>query len=626
MQRKLRGGVVVEKKKWNRVLPMLLVMVTAISLLSGCGGKSAKKEDAETITVYLWSTSMYEKYAPYIQEQLPDINVEFVVGNNNLDFYKFLKENGGLPDIITCCRFSLHDASPLKDSLMDLSTTNAAGAVYDSYLSNFMNEDGSVNWIPVCADAHGFIVNKDLFEKYDIPLPTDYESFVSACQAFDKVGIRGFTADYYYDYTCMETLQGLSASELSSVDGRKWRTSYSDPDNTKREGLDSTIWPEAFERLEQFIKDTGLSPDDLDMNYDDIVEMYQSGKLAMYFGSSAGVKMFQDKGINTTFLPFFQENGEKWLMTTPYFQVALNCDLTQDETRRKKAMKVLSTMLSADAQNRVISDGQDLLSYSQDVDLKLTEYLKDVKPVIEENHMYIRIASNDFFSVSKDVVSKMITGEYDAEQAYQSFNSQLLEEKSISEKVILDSQKSYSNRFHSSGGNEAYSVMANTLRSIYGTDVLIATGNSFTGNVLKAGYTKKMAGSMIMPNSLSAYTSKMSGAELKEMVRNFVEGYEGGFIPFNRGSLPVFSGISVEVKETDDGYILSKVIKDGKKVQDNATFTVTCLVAPKHMKAYPADANVVFEEGDSTVEDTWTGYVSDGDAVLAEPEDYMTLR
>ena len=615
-----------EKKKWNRVLPMLLVMVTAISLLSGCGGKSAKKEDAETITVYLWSTSMYEKYAPYIQEQLPDINVEFVVGNNNLDFYKFLKENGGLPDIITCCRFSLHDASPLKDSLMDLSTTNAAGAVYDSYLSNFMNEDGSVNWIPVCADAHGFIVNKDLFEKYDIPLPTDYESFVSACQAFDKVGIRGFTADYYYDYTCMETLQGLSASELSSVDGRKWRTSYSDPDNTKREGLDSTIWPEAFERLEQFIKDTGLSPDDLDMNYDDIVEMYQSGKLAMYFGSSSGVKMFQNQGINTTFLPFFQKNGEKWLMTTPYFQVALNRDLTQDETRRKKAMKVLNTMLSEDAQNRIISDGQDLLSYSQDVNLKLTEYLKDVKPVIEENHMYIRIASNDFFSVSKDVVSKMITGEYDAEQAYQSFNSQLLEEKFISEKVILDSQKSYSNRFHSSGGNEAYSVMANTLRSIYGTDVLIATGNSFTGNVLKAGYTKKMAGSMIMPNSLSAYTSKMSGAELKEMVRNFVEGYEGGFIPFNRGSLPVFSGISVEVKETEDSYILSKVIKDGKKVQDNDTFTVTCLAAPKHMKAYPADANVVFEEGDSTVEDTWTGYVSDGNAVLAEPEDYMTLR
>ena len=614
------------KKKWNIVLPVLLVMVTAISLLSGCSGKSEEKEDAETITVYLWSTSLYEKYAPYIQEQLPDINIEFVVGNNDLDFYRFLDENGGLPDIITCCRFSLHDANSLKDSLMDLSTTNAAGAVYDSYLSNFMNEDGSVNWLPVCADAHGFVVNKDLFEKYDIPLPTDYDSFVSACQAFDKVGIRGFTADYYYDYTCMETLQGLSAAELSSAAGRRWRTAYSDPESTKREGLDDTVWPEAFERMEQFIRDTGLSPDDLDMNYDDIVEMYQSGKLAMYFGSSFGVKMFQDQGINTTFLPFFQENGEKWLMTTPYFHVALNHDLTQDETRRKKAMKVLNTMLSEDAQNRIISDGQDLLSYSQNVELKLTEYLKDVKTVIEENHMYIRIASNDFFAVSKDVVSKMISGEYDAEQAYQSFNAQLLEEKSISEKVILDSPKSYSNHFHSNGGNEAYSVMANTLRGIYGTDVLIATGNSFTGNVLKAGYTGKMARSMIMPNSLLAYSSTMSGAELKETVRNFIEGYEGGFIPFNRGSLPVLSGISVEVKETDDGYTLSKVTKAGKKVQDNDVFMVTCLAIPKHMKAYPADADVVFEGEDTTVKDTWTGYVSGGDAVLAEPEDYITLR
>lgn len=615
-----------KRKKWNKVLSVLLVMVTAVSLLSGCGGKSAEKEDAETVTVYLWSTSLYEKYAPYIQEQLPDINVEFVVGNNDLDFYRFLEENGGLPDIITCCRFSLHDASPLKDSLMDLSTTNVAGAVYDTYLSNFMNEDGSVNWLPVCADAHGFVVNKDLFAKYDIPLPTDYESFVSACQEFDKVGIRGFTADYYYDYTCMETLQGLSAAELSSVEGRKWRTIYSDPNNTKKEGLDSTVWPEAFEHMEQFIQDTGLGREDLNMNYDDIAKMYQSGRLAMYFGSSSGVKMFRDQGINTIFLPFFQKNGEKWLMTTPYFQVALNRDLTKDETRRRKAMKVLSTMLSEDAQKHIISDGQDLLSYSQDVDIHLTEYLKDVKPVIEENHMYIRIASNDFFSVSKDVVSKMISGEYDAQQAYQSFNSQLLKEESASEDIVLDSQKSYSNRFHSSGGNAAYSVMANTLRGIYGTDVLIATGNSFTGNVLKAGYTEKMARDMIMPNDLLAYSSKLSGAELKETVKNFVEGYEGGFIPFNRGSLPVVSGISVEVKETEDGYTLSKVTKDGKQIQDEDIFTVTCLAISKHMEAYPTDDNIIFDGENTTVKNTWRGYVSNGDAVLAEPEDYINVR
>ena len=615
-----------KKEKRNRIISALMVLVMGVLLMTGCGEKSAEKEDAETLTVYLWSTTLYDKYAAYIQEQLPDINIEFVVGNNDLDFYKFLDENGGLPDIITCCRFSLHDASPLKDSLMDLSTTNEAGAVYNTYLNNFMNEDGSINWLPVCADAHGFVVNKDLFEKYGIPLPTDYDSFVFACQAFEEKGIRGFTADYFYDYTCMETLQGLSAADLTSTEGRKWRTAYSDPANTEKVGLDDVVWPKAFERMNQFVQDTNLGPDDLNMIYDDVVDMYQNGEVAMYFSSSAGVKMFQDKGIDTVFLPFFEENGEQWLMTTPYFQVALNRDLEQDEARQEKAMKVLNVMLSDEGQNKIISEGQDLLNYSQDVTLKLTEYLQDVKPVVEENHMYIRIASNDFFAISKDVVSKMISGEYDAEQAYQAFNAQLLDDENVSNDVVLSLPKSYDNYFHSEGGNESYSVMANTLRDVYGTDVLLATGNSFTGSVLKADYTEKMAGDMIMPNGLAAYKKEMSGAELKELVKAFVEGYEGGFVPFNRGSLPVVSGISMEVKENKDGYTLSEVKKDGKKISDDDSFTVTCLAVPRYMESLLADKDSTFEAEDTEVKDTWMNYVLEGDVVLAEPEDYITLR
>ena len=615
-----------KKEKRNRIISALMVLVMGALLMTGCGGKSTEKEDAETLTVYLWSTNLYDKYAPYIQEQLPDINIEFVVGNNDLDFYKFLDENGGLPDIITCCRFSLHDASPLKDSLMDLSTTNEAGAVYNTYLNNFKNEDGSVNWLPVCADAHGFVVNKDLFEKYGIPLPTDYDSFVFACQAFEEKGIRGFTADYFYDYTCMETLQGLSAANLTSTEGRKWRTAYSDPANTEKVGLDDVVWPKAFERMNQFIQDTNLGPDDLNMTYDDVMDMYQKGEVAMYFGTSAGVKMFQDQGIDTAFLPFFEENGEKWLMTTPYFQVALNRDLEQDEARKEKAMKVLNVMLSDEGQNKIISEGQDLLNYSQNVTLKLTENLQDVKPVIEENHMYIRIASNDFFAISKDVVSKMISGDYDAEQAYQAFDAQLLDDENVSDDVVLSSSKSYSNYFHSEGGNESYSVMANTLRDIYGTDVLLATGNSFTGSVLKADYTEKMTGNMIMPNGLAAYKKEMSGAELKEMLKAFVEGYEGGLVPFNHGSLPVVSGISMEIKENGDGYTLSEVKKDGKKIQDEDSFTVTCLAIPQHMESLLADKDSTFEAEDTTVKDTWMNYVLEGDVVLAEPEDYITLR
>ena len=619
------------KKTLHRLISAFAALVIGLSVLTGCGTKTAenveKQEDAQTIQVYLWTNNLYETYAPYIQSQLPDVNIEFIVGNNDLDFYKFLQENGGLPDIITCCRFSLHDAAPLKDSLMNLALTNEAGAVYNTYLNSFKNEDGSVNWLPVCADAHGFVVNRSLFEQYDIPLPTDYASFAAACQAFEKVGIRGFTADYTYDYTCMETLQGLSAAELTTTDGRKWRTAYSDPASTERVGLDDTVWPGAFERMAQFIQDTHLTADDLALNYDDVTGMFRNGEVAMYFGSSAGVKMFQDEGIDTIFLPFFSQNGEKWIMTTPYFQIALNRDLEQDTARREKAMKVLNVMLSEEAQSRIVADGQDVLSYSQNVPLRLTECMKDVRDVVEENHMYIRIASNDFFAVSKDVVSKMIAGEYTAQQAYRAFNAQLLaEETPADDEIVLTSGKSCSNVFHANGGSASFSIMANTLRGVYGTDVLLATANSFTGSVLQADYNKKMAASMIMPNGLMSRQRTMTGAELKETVRAFVEGCEGGFVPFNRGSLPVVSGIAVEVKEAGGSYTLTGITRNGQPLRDDDTVTVTCLAAEKQMEALLASESGRSLDGDTWVKNRWRDHVSGGGAALAEPENYMTLR
>lgn len=71
-----------------------------------------------------------------------------------------------------------------------------------------MNDDGSVNWLPTCAEVDGIIINKTLFDEYNVPIPTDYESFIAACEAFEGAGIRSFVSDFSADYTCMEVLQG----------------------------------------------------------------------------------------------------------------------------------------------------------------------------------------------------------------------------------------------------------------------------------------------------------------------------------------------------------------------------------------------------------------------------------
>ena len=611
-----------KKKTLIRLASAVMCVTMATVSFFGCGSGD-KEEEADSISVYLWSTTMYDTYAPYIQSQLPDVNIEFVVGNNDLDFYKFMNENGALPDIITMRRFSLHDAADIKDQLMDLSTTEEAGAIYESYLQNFTNADGTVNWLPLCGEADGLVANKTLFDEYDIPLPTDYDSLVSACQAFEEKGIRGFAADFAYDYTCMEVLQGLSIPEITSMEGRIWRSGYEDP-SKERVGLDDTIWPEAFRRMEQFIKDVKIAPEDIELSYDPVINMFTEGKAAIIRSGGSNVVWFNNDDVEAVFLPYFGQNGEQWLLTYPAFQVALNKELEKDKTRQENALKVLGVMLSDEGEN-VLAQGQDVITYSQNVKLELSPYLENLTPLIRQNHMYIRIASNDFFSVSKDVVSKMIQGEYDAEQAYEAFDAQLKQSGDDSEEIVLSLEQGYSNRFHSKGGNESYSAMANTLRDVYESDVLIAPAYSFTGSVLKADYTEKMVGNMIMPNPLEAWKREMSGAELKEYIRCSVEGIENGFTPFNRGSLPTVSGVSIEVKEADAKYTLTRVLKDGKEIGDEDTFQVTCLNIGTYMGVFLEDESCVFEKKDSRVKDVWKEYIKNG-GTIAKPENYITVN
>ena len=599
----------------------LSLILSVALLLTGCAGTAQRK--SEPITVYLWSIELLGGYAQYIQSQLPDVDIQFVMGQNDLDFYEFLGKNDVLPDIITSRRFSLNDANGWKDCLMDLSATEEAGAIYETYLSSFMDSDGKISWLPACGMVDGTIANRALFEQYGIPLPTDYESFVAACQAFESVGIRGYAADFVYDYTCMELLQGWSIPELTSLEGQSWRLSYEDPLD-EMTGLDRVIWPEVFRQMERFLRDTQARPEDAQTDYGPFQEMFMTGQVAMIRNTGASVVSYNSTGMDTVILPYFGQNGESWLLTYPTFHVALNGKLTEDKDRKEQALRVLEVMLSEGGQ-RALGTGDDVISYSQTVNLPLDPALENLQPCIRQNHLFIRLASSDFFSVSKDVVTKMIQGEYDAGQAYEAFDMLLRTRRGRNGETIFSPERGYSNAFRRRGGAQAASVMANTLRRIRGTEVLIAPAYSFTGDILATNYTEKLVGDMIMPNPLEFYECEMTGAELKMCLKYCVEGIEGGFAPFNPGSLPAVSGISMEVAQGDAGFSLTKVRREGKELSDTDSFHVTFLNTAFFMKPFTEQLPLPFERGEQRAELVWTEYIKNG-GTLAAPEAYITLK
>ena len=557
----------------KRVLAALMILVMIFSITS-CG----KKQDTDRvgITMYLWDKSMTRAFTPWLEAQFPDIDFTFVIGYNTMDYYKDLNERGALPDIITCRRFSLNDAAQMSDMLMDLSQTEVVGSFYDTYIENNREPGGAIRWLPMCAEVDGYIANADLFEEYGIPLPENYAEFAEACRRFDELGLTGYVNDYREDYSCMEALQGCAIPELMTMKGTSWRNEYENETTDAPVGLDETVWPVVFEKFEQYMKDTGIRPEDTEMDYETMRSALLEGKAAIIRGTASGCVTLQaDEGMNTVMLPYFGDTAEEnWLLTYPTCQVAINKDLEQDQVKNDAVMQVLEARFSEEGQRCVAADNA-VLSDNKNVDIEINDVFSQVRECINSNRLYMRLASAEMFAVSKNVVQNMITGTYGAEEAYQDFHAQLISGGAAVTPDVLASQKTGYDYAFGKNGSPAASAVVNTIRSQYGSDIAIGYSSVVTTSVFAGDYTEQQL-NWLVANREAMRSGQLTGAEVKELMEWLVNVKEDGSNPIrHKNLLPVTSGMEYELTDEGDGtYSLGEVRVNGKPLDENAVYSV----------------------------------------------------
>ena len=119
------------KKAKQCLIALLSGVLVAATVLSGCGqSKKAVSKNDDHLTVYLWENRLMKNIVPYINEQFPDQDIEFITGNNDTDLYSYFEEHGELPDIITVRRFSGKDAQDLEPYLMDFASYDVVSRYY----------------------------------------------------------------------------------------------------------------------------------------------------------------------------------------------------------------------------------------------------------------------------------------------------------------------------------------------------------------------------------------------------------------------------------------------------------------------------------------------------------------
>ena len=567
--------------KKKRLISLLLAVVMTAAMLTGCGGQqsagSKKPDDKISISMYMWDRSILKELSPWLEEKFPEIEFTFIQSFNTMEYYKDLMARGeAMPDIITCRRFSLNDAAPLTEYLMDLSKSEVAGTFYSSYLEVNRETSGAIRWLPMCAEVDSIMANKDLFDQYNIPLPTNYSEFVAAIDAFEAVGIKGFQTDWIYDYSCLETMQGCAIPELMSLEGTQWRMAYESETEDSQVGLDDTVWPKVFEKYEQFLKDVRFEQGDEELTFSVTMEPYYQGMTAMIRNTAAlADNITVEMGINSVILPYFGQTSEdNWLLTYPMCQVAVSKQVEEDEAKREAVMEVLMAMFSEEGQKHVAA-GTSVLSYNKEVNITPTDSLRYVQDCINSNHLYMRLASTEVFGISQDVGHKMMTGEYDAKAAYDAFDQQITHYADPDAVEVMFTQKTaYSNEFTEHGSAAASSLM-NTIRSSMEADLAIGYSPTVSTSIYAGDYTLQQA-KWVLTARNSIYQGEYTGEEVWRFMDWLVNVKADGSNPIqHRNLMPVTSGIEYTVTEYERGkFRLEEVTVNGQPLDKNCTYTL----------------------------------------------------
>lgn len=596
---------------------LVTVVLIFLIILSGC--TQAKEEKDDHLTVFLWESRLIKYLVPYIHEQFPDKDIEFIAGNNDTDLYSYYNEHGELPDIITVRRYSGTDAIDLKDELLDLSAYDIVTKYYNYALQYYYNSDNSINWLPVCGIPQTIIANKTLFDRYDIKVPTNYEEYVEACDKFYKLGIKPYSMDLAEDWSNHEIIQGAAIGLFTSLEGIKWRNEV---ESTKGDILfDDEFWLKVYEQTSQFIKDTHFTADDLNVGVDEGWEMFINEESAMFHGSPEILKNSEKEmnGAELIRLPYFsQDDEEGYIYTSTSLHVALNKNLKDNKEKLETALAVVDCMISEKGQ-QLISDGGEVISFNLDVPSTMNVN-KGLEEQLNKNNFYLRYAGQKSFKAAYNSIHGLLSGRMDEQEAYKALVDGINNNNNT--EPVISFENDYSIFLNKNNGRDGASSILTTVAKKMGADLALSPYYYFTSSIYKGDCSAKRIKLMIAQDTNARlYLLKLTGKEIYELVDRYLSTNDGDITVTNKYELPIASGMKLVL---DKDLKLTDILVDGETIDLDKEYSIMLLegMMPTLKALYDKDYEPIENSGLSI---EWNDYASLGQQPSA-PEDYIEIR
>ena len=601
----------------------LAALVSGVLLVTGilAGYGQSKKNDH--LTVYLWENRLMKNIAPYIHEQFPDQDIEFIIGNNDTDLYSYFKEHGELPDIMTVRRFSGTDAQDLQPYLMDFASYDVVSKYYSYAVEYYKDTDNEIQWLPICALPQTIIANKTLFDQYGIKVPENYEEYVQVCQQFYDKGIKPYSMDLAEDWSNQEIIQAAAIGEFTSLAGIDWRNEAETSAGEIK--FDDVLWKRIFSETSQFLKDSHFSKEDINVNITTGTQMFVEGKSAMFHGQPRDMQKFQDQmDAELIRIPYFSQTSDSsFVYMFPSLNIAFNKELEKNQEKLDTALDVLDCMISEQGQ-KLIADGSGVISFNTDVP-SMMQNVPGLEEEIKDTSIYIRYSAQKSFDASLEAVHGLLSGKMDEMQAYNVFRS-AMNSKDSKEKSTVNFENEYSISLNDKSGRDAASSILTTIRKENDAQLALTPYYYYTSSIYKGECTSSRVGLMTAKNSdTPLYLVKLNGEQVYELVKKYLTEADENFYVTTKYELPIASGMKIIVKNEENGFSLKDITINDKKIDTEKEYSILLTDTTKSILKKINPKCAIEQIGDTTLSSAWIAAMSNGQQPSA-PEDYIEVE
>lgn len=375
----------------------LLAAASMLTLLTACGGKNNSSEKGttdkgeKTITVMASGVQdgsqgiFLKEFKSIIEKDHPGYKVETTLLPDD-QYYTALKSKlstGQAPDIFL--------VQPKKASASSVEEMAKAGYIEDlSDLKNWnklvdqAKADMSYKEKPYAVSSSigvlGTWYNKDIFEKNNITLPTNWDEFLSACQKLKDAGVTPIVMGDKDSYMIQFGMYQIAANQVypnnEKFDDKLYsgKTKFTDKEWVKTVSMYKELYDKKY-----------VSDNSLGLGQPQAQQIFKDQKAAMIFDGDFSYPAFKDVSFSLGFMALpANESGSTYIAAATSAGYAIS-----SKSSHKKLLKSVFNDMTDGNSELYTAFKNTASSFTTFKDEKLSnEVFNSVLPAFESNHSY----------------------------------------------------------------------------------------------------------------------------------------------------------------------------------------------------------------------------------------------